>query len=165
MDAKMREVVLAEVLDDRPDVRWEDVAGLANAKQVRGGGGLICPPVPLLGLIVVKGRRQWHSQAPQFTGTYSSRLLRLQNEDQCRWSTDSVSDSSTRNLCPLESRVETRRQVISDMECAANVSLLEIKSPGGHIMSLLYFATTCCAITTNTACFAHIVVYDAACTE
>lgn len=32
-DAKMREIILAEVLDHRPSVRWQDVAGLANAKQ------------------------------------------------------------------------------------------------------------------------------------
>ena len=35
VDAKMREVILAEVLDTRPDVRWDDVAGLHKAKQVR----------------------------------------------------------------------------------------------------------------------------------
>ena len=33
-DSKLREVILAEVLDSRPSVRWEDVAGLGNAKQV-----------------------------------------------------------------------------------------------------------------------------------
>ena len=33
-DSKLREVILAEVLDTRPSVRWEDVAGLGNAKQV-----------------------------------------------------------------------------------------------------------------------------------
>lgn len=34
-DAKLREVILAEVLDTRPSVQWEDVAGLRTAKQVR----------------------------------------------------------------------------------------------------------------------------------
>ena len=34
LDAKLREVILAEVLDTRPSVRWEDVAGLRKAKQV-----------------------------------------------------------------------------------------------------------------------------------
>ena len=33
-DAKLREVILAEVLDTRPSVRWDDVAGLRKAKQV-----------------------------------------------------------------------------------------------------------------------------------
>ena len=40
VDAKMREIVLAEVLDDRPYVRWDDVAGLAKAKQA-GSLGLL----------------------------------------------------------------------------------------------------------------------------
>ena len=33
-DTKLREVILAEVLDTRPSVRWDDVAGLQKAKQV-----------------------------------------------------------------------------------------------------------------------------------
>lgn len=34
-DIKLREAVLAEVLDTRPSIRWVDIAGLGNAKQVR----------------------------------------------------------------------------------------------------------------------------------
>ena len=33
-DARLREVITAEVLDSRPSVRWKDIAGLAGAKQV-----------------------------------------------------------------------------------------------------------------------------------
>lgn len=33
-DSRIREVIMAEVLDMRPSVRWEDVAGLNSAKQV-----------------------------------------------------------------------------------------------------------------------------------
>lgn len=36
-DARLREVVLAEILDTRPSTRWDDVAGLAAAKQVTRG--------------------------------------------------------------------------------------------------------------------------------
>lgn len=41
-NAKLREVILAEVLDTRPSVRWDDIAGLASAKQVRQ----LCVGVP-----------------------------------------------------------------------------------------------------------------------
>ena len=33
-EARLREVVVGEVLDTRPTVRWSDIAGLAGAKQV-----------------------------------------------------------------------------------------------------------------------------------
>ena len=33
-EARLREVIAAEVLDSRPSVRWSDIAGLAGAKQV-----------------------------------------------------------------------------------------------------------------------------------
>lgn len=34
-DARLREVVLGEILDARPSTRWDDVAGLQAAKQAR----------------------------------------------------------------------------------------------------------------------------------
>ena len=33
-DDALREVIMSEVLDRRPSVRWDDVAGLSKAKQV-----------------------------------------------------------------------------------------------------------------------------------
>ena len=33
-DSRIRDVIMGEVLDTRPSVRWDEVAGLANAKQV-----------------------------------------------------------------------------------------------------------------------------------
>ena len=33
-DAKLREAVLSEVLDIKPSESWNDIAGLAGAKQV-----------------------------------------------------------------------------------------------------------------------------------
>ena len=38
-EARLREVIAAEVLDSRPSVRWSDIAGLAGAKQVGSWGG------------------------------------------------------------------------------------------------------------------------------
>lgn len=34
-EARLRDLVLQEVLDTRPSVAWNDIAGLAGAKQVR----------------------------------------------------------------------------------------------------------------------------------
>ena len=39
-DAKLREAVLSEVLDIKPSESWNDIAGLAGAKQVRTKGSL-----------------------------------------------------------------------------------------------------------------------------
>ena len=33
-DAKLRDIILAEVLDTRQSIQWTDIAGLENAKQV-----------------------------------------------------------------------------------------------------------------------------------
>lgn len=41
-DSKLRDVILAEVLDTRPSVKWKDVAGLDNAKQVVYPCCLVC---------------------------------------------------------------------------------------------------------------------------
>lgn len=36
-EEKLREVIMSEVLDRRPSVGWDDVAGLSRAKQVGFG--------------------------------------------------------------------------------------------------------------------------------
>ena len=40
VDAKLREVILAEVLDTRPSVRWEDVAACARPSSMFSGPGV-----------------------------------------------------------------------------------------------------------------------------
>ena len=42
-DARLREVVLGEILDARPSTRWDDVAGLQAAKQARWAARVLLP--------------------------------------------------------------------------------------------------------------------------
>ena len=44
-EAKLREAVMSEVLDLKPSESWDDIAGLAGAKQVTPSGTLSAMPI------------------------------------------------------------------------------------------------------------------------